>query len=87
MSRTAVGADTAGAVFGRLGQAFESALSLRRDAGPDFVVAPLPATAGRVLRRLTGRQSLTVHSYLADCRSIRDGERHSVAQDPVTWPR
>ncbi len=38
--------DTTGAVFGRLSQAFESALSLRRDAGLDFVVAPLPATAG-----------------------------------------
>ena len=41
------GADTTDAVFGRLGQAFKSALSLRRDAGLDFVVAPLPATGGR----------------------------------------
>ena len=68
------GADTTSAVFGRLEQAFESALSLRRDAGLDFVVAPLPATGGRVLRRLTGRYSLVVHPYLAACHSGQDGE-------------
>jgi len=73
-------ADTTSAVFGRLGRAFESALSLRRDAGLDFVVAPLPATGGRVLRRLTGRYSLVVHPYLADCcQSGHDGEFESSA--------
>ena len=78
------GADTTSAVFGRLEQAFESALSLRRDAGLDFVVAPLPAAGGRVLRRLTGRYSLVVHRYLADCQNAQDGEfetsadRHAV---------
>jgi hypothetical protein len=72
-------ADTASAVFGRLGQAFESALSLRRDAGLDFVVAPLPAIGGRVLRRLTGRYSLVVHPYLADCHSGQDSEFESSA--------
>ena len=78
------GADTTSAVFGRLEQAFESALSLRRDAGLDFVVAPLPATGGRVLRRLTGRYSLVVHPYLAGCQAGPDGEfvssadRHAV---------
>ena len=72
-------ADTSSAVFGRLGQAFESALSLRRDAGLDFVVAPLPATGGRVLRRLTGRYTLVVHPYLADCHSAQDGEFESTA--------
>jgi hypothetical protein len=72
-------ADTTSAVFGRLGQAFESALSLRRDAGLDFVVAPLPAIGGRVLRRLTGRYSLVVHPYLADCQSAQDGEFESSA--------
>jgi len=77
-------ADTTSAVFGRLDQAFESALSLRRDAGLDFVVAPLPATDGRVLRRLTGRYSLVVHPYLPDCHSGPGGEfetsagRHAV---------
>ncbi len=72
-------ADTTSAVFGRLDQAFESALSLRRDAGLDFVVAPLPAIGGRVLRRLTGRYSLVVHPYLADCQSGQDGEFESSA--------
>jgi spectinomycin phosphotransferase len=72
-------ADTTSAVFARLGQAFESALSLRRDAGLDFVVAPLPAIGGRVLRRLTGRYSLVVHPYLADCQSAPDGEFESSA--------
>ena len=72
-------ADTTSAVFGRLGLAFECALSLRRDAGLDFVVAPLPAIGGRVLRRLTGRYSLVVHPYLADCHSAQDGEFESAA--------
>lgn len=66
--------DTTGAVFGRLEQAFESALSLRRDAGLNFVVAPLPDIGGRVLRRLTDRYSLVVHPYLADCISGQDGD-------------
>ena len=72
-------ADTTSAVFGRLGQAFESALSLRRDAGLDFVVAPRPAAGGRVLRRLTGRYSLVVHPYLADGQAGQDGEFGSSA--------
>lgn len=72
-------ADTTSAVFSRLGQAFESALSLRHDAGLDFVVAPLPSAGGRVLRRLTDRYSLVVHPYLADCRSGQDGEFESSA--------
>jgi spectinomycin phosphotransferase len=67
-------ADTTGAVFGRLDQAFKSALSLHRDAGLDFVVAPVPATGGRVLRRLSDRYSLVVHPYIADCQSGHDGE-------------
>ena len=77
-------ADTTSAAFGRLEQAFESALSLRRDAGLDFVVAPLPAAGGRVLHRLTDRYSLVVHRYLPDCPSGQDGrfetsaDRHAV---------
>ncbi len=67
-------ADTTSAVFGRLNQAFESAQSLRRDAGLEFVVAPLPDAGGLVLRRLTDRYSLVVHPYLADCQSGQDGE-------------
>ena len=72
-------ADTTGPAFSRLAQAFESALSLRRDAGLDFVIAPLPGTGGRVLRRLTDRYSLVVHPYLADCQSRPDGEFESSA--------
>ena len=77
-------AETTNAVFARLSQAFESALSLRRDAGLEFVVAPLPAADGRVLRRLTDGYSLVVHPYLADCQSGHAGEfetsadRHAV---------
>jgi spectinomycin phosphotransferase len=72
-------ADTTSAVFGRLGLAFESALSLRRDAGLEFVLAPVPAIGGRVLRRLTGRYSLVVHPYLAHSHSGQDGEFASSA--------
>ena len=72
-------ADTTSAAFGRLEQAFESALSLRRDASLEFVVAPLPAAGGRVLRRLTDRYSLVVHPYLDDCQAGQDGEFESSA--------
>jgi len=72
-------ADTTDAVFGRLEQAFESALSLRRDAGLEFVVAPLADADGRVLRRLTDSYSLVVHPYLVDCQSSEDGEFESSA--------
>jgi spectinomycin phosphotransferase len=71
--------DTTNARFGRLELAFESALSLRRDAGLDFVVAPLSAADGRVLRRLSDRYALVVHPYLADCHSRQDGEFESNA--------
>src|SRR5215469_2637316 len=72
-------ADTTDAVFGRLEQAFESALSLQRDAGLEFVVAPLADADGRVLRRLTDSYSLVVHPYLVDCQSSEDGEFESSA--------
>jgi spectinomycin phosphotransferase len=72
-------ADTTSAAFDRLSQAFESALSLRRDAGLDFVVAPLPAAGGRVLRRLAGHYSVVVHPYLADCQSGPEAEFESAA--------
>ena len=71
-------ADTTSAAFGRLDQAFECALSLRRDAGLEFVIAPLPVGGGRVLRRLNDRYALVVHPYLDDCRrSGQDGEFES----------
>ncbi|MFC7640828.1 hypothetical protein ACFQX6_07355 [Streptosporangium lutulentum] len=47
-------------IFGLLGRSLESALSLRRDAGLDFLVTPIPATDGAVLRRLTPRYGLSV---------------------------
>jgi spectinomycin phosphotransferase len=72
-------ADTTTAAFGRLNQAFESALSLRRDAGLEFVLAPTPAADGRVLHRLTDRYALVVHPHLADCQSRQDGEFESSA--------
>ena len=41
--------------------AFATALSLRADAGLGFVVAPVPASDGRALARLSGRYSLAVY--------------------------
>jgi hypothetical protein len=67
-------ADTADAAFGRLERAFATALSLRRDAGLDFVVAPIPAADGRIVARLAARYSLVVHPYVAHCHAGRDGE-------------
>ncbi|HEV2373635.1 MAG TPA: phosphotransferase [Streptosporangiaceae bacterium] len=66
--------DTAEAAFGRLETAFGCALSLRRDANLDFVVAPIPAVSGEVVRRLPGRYSLAVCPYLMDCEPGHDGE-------------
>jgi hypothetical protein len=67
-------ADTTDAAFGRLERAFGTALSLRREAGLAFVLAPVPAADGRVLGRLQDRYSLVVHPYLADCRPVHGGE-------------
>jgi hypothetical protein len=65
--------DTTQAAFGRLESAFATALSLRRDAGLGFVVAPVPAADGRLLARVADRYSLIVHPYVAGCRTGRDG--------------
>ncbi len=66
-------ADTADAAFSRLQRAFATALSLRRDAGLDFVVAPVPAADGQVLWRLAAGYSLVVHPYVAHCHAGRHG--------------
>lgn len=66
--------DTTDAAFARLTQAYAAALSLRADAGLEFVLAPLPDADGRVLRRLTNRYSLVVHPYLADATAGADGQ-------------
>ena len=47
--------DTTDAVFVRLARAFSAALSLRAEAGLEFVVAPVPAADGQVLGRLQDR--------------------------------
>jgi hypothetical protein len=67
-------ADTADAAFGRLQTALRCAVSLRRDADLEFVVAPLPAAGGEVMRRLSARYSLAAALYLADCKAGRERE-------------
>jgi len=67
------GDDTWEAAFGRLRRAFETALSLRRDAGLGFVVAPVAAASGSAVTRLTDRYSLAVHPYLDGAESRPDG--------------
>lgn len=59
--------DSAQAAFGRLETAFGCALSLRREADLEFVIAPVPAVGGEVVRRLSDRYSLAVFPYLTDC--------------------
>ena len=66
--------DTAEAAFGRLETAFGCALSLRRDANLEFVIAPVPTGSGAVVRRLSGRYSLAVCPYLTDCEPGHDGD-------------
>jgi len=74
--------DTAEAAYGRLQAAFECAVSLRRDEQLDFVIAPLPATDGRAVGRLSARYSIAVCPYLADCEPGHDGE-FAVADRPA----
>ncbi len=66
--------DTADAVYGRLTAAFECAVSLRRDENLEFVLAPVPAAGGTVVRRLSQRYSLAVCPYLTDCEPGHAGE-------------
>jgi Phosphotransferase enzyme family len=73
------GADTCEAAFGRLRRALETALSLHRDAGLGFVVAPVVAASGSVVTPLTGQYSLTVHPYLDGAESRPDGTFESGA--------
>ena len=65
--------DTTDAAYGRLQHTLAAALSLHRDAGLDFVVAPVPDSAGHTLRRLRDRYSLVVHPYLANCQPSQSG--------------
>jgi hypothetical protein len=66
--------DTAEAAFARLQRAFATALSLRRDAGLAFVIAPVPAMDGRVVARLAAGYALVVHPYVTHTHAGRDGE-------------
>lgn len=66
--------DTAEAAFGRLQRAFGCALSLRRDANLEFVIAPLPTVSGQVVRRLSGRYSLAACPYLPGCEPAHEGD-------------
>jgi len=51
--------------FDQLDRAFETTLALHRDAGLDFVLAPVPAADGAVLRRLTSRYALSMFPMIA----------------------
>jgi spectinomycin phosphotransferase len=55
---------TADQVLGRLRPAFDTALCLRRDAGLDFVVAPLPARDRTTVRRLHEDFSIAVFPWV-----------------------
>jgi len=65
--------DTADTACDRLRVAFECAVSLRQDEHLEFVVAPVPATSGAVVCRLSQRYSLAVCPYLGDCEPGHDG--------------
>lgn len=66
--------DTADDAFGRLCQAFGTALALRSEAGLNFVVAPVSTADGRVAARLSERYSLVVHPYVIGSTAGEDGE-------------
>ncbi len=51
--------------FDRLGQSLGAALALRRDAGLDFVLAPIPTVTDAAVWRLTSRYALSVFPMVA----------------------
>ena len=57
--------DTRRAVFEGLGAALDTAAALRSEAGLEFVVAPVPARDGELLRRLDDRYAVAVFPFLA----------------------
>lgn len=67
-------ADTTDAAFDRLRTALSCAVSLRRDAGLEFVAAPVPAAGGEVVHRLSERYSLAARPYLASCEAGHERE-------------
>ncbi|MEU8185057.1 aminoglycoside phosphotransferase family protein [Micromonospora sp. NPDC049044] len=52
------------AEFDRLRRSFETALALHREAGLDFILAPVPAGNEAPLRRLSSRYALSVFSMV-----------------------
>ncbi len=67
-------ADTSDTLFERLRRTFTAVLALRANADLTFVVAPLVATDGSVLQRLSHRYSLVVHPLIVGRPAGRDGE-------------
>jgi spectinomycin phosphotransferase len=53
------------AVFTGLGHALGTAAALRREAGLEFVVAPVPGLDGDLVRRLDDKQTVSVFPFLA----------------------
>ena len=51
--------------FDALRRSLRTALALRRDAGLDFVLAPIPDSGGHVVRRLNPRYAMTVYPLLS----------------------
>jgi hypothetical protein len=66
--------DTTDHTFGRLRQAFGTALALREEAALDFVVAPLRTAAGQAVARVSERYSLVIHPYVTGTTAGQDGE-------------
>jgi spectinomycin phosphotransferase len=56
--------DTRDAVFAELGRALCTAAALRDEAGLDFVVAPVAARGGEVIRRVDDRYAVSVLPFL-----------------------
>lgn len=63
------------AAFDTLGEAFDAALALHRDARLEFVVAPIPTRSGSTVRRLSPRYAVSVFP-------IVDGEAGSFGPHP-----
>jgi spectinomycin phosphotransferase len=57
--------DTRKAVFKGLGRALDTAAALRHEVGLPFVVAPIAARDGELLRRLDDRYTVSVFPFLA----------------------
>ncbi|MFC7529889.1 phosphotransferase [Actinoplanes sp. GCM10030250] len=52
------------AAFDRLRRSLMTAVTLRRESGLDFVLAPVPAPGGEALRRLSSRYGLSLYPLL-----------------------